>query len=261
MDKPKRTPPVPLASQVRHTAIQEHLKQYIIENRLKPGDHLPPEENLVEQLGVSRSALREALRSMEALGIIATQHGVGRIVLPFSFASLLNNLSYGLHFHDQNILQIAEIRKALDAYFIEAAVRNIGETEIVALAELVESMRKNAEAGIDISEEDLAFHRLLFSCCGNELAYELFEVTWKASRAAYNPDRMIAEAPPGTYEEHKALLDAITARNIEEARRIIVAHHWNFERRFGKDAGAGFGPENIAENYTKISDVDSVKNK
>lgn len=235
VEKPKRTPPVPLASQGRHSAIQEHLKQYIIENRLKPGDQLPPEENLVEQLGVSRSALREALRSMEALGIIATQHGVGRVVLPFSFASLLNNLSFGLQFHDQNILQIAEIRKALDAYFIEPAVRNIGTAEITALAELVEKMRKNVEAGNDIREEDLAFHRLLFSCCGNDLAYELFEVTWKASRAAYSQDRMVAELPPGTYEDHKALLEAIIARDIEEARRIIVAHHWNFERRFGKE--------------------------
>src|SRR5690606_8923528 len=111
-------------------------------------------------LSVSRSALREALRSMEALGVIATQRGVGRVVLPFSFEPILNSLSYGLLFHNQNILQISEIRKALDAYFIEPAIQNIDEADLAVLSTLVEQMKKHTEAGEDIEQEDYEFHRL-----------------------------------------------------------------------------------------------------
>ncbi len=232
MKKPERTPPESLAPSSRHAEILEHLKQYIISNRLKPGDHLPSEDVLVEQLAVSRSALREALRSMEALGIIAAQHGVGRVVLPFSFEPLLHNLSYGLLFQNKSILRINEIRKALDAYFIEPAMRRVSEADLAALSTLVEQMKERAEVGEDFEREDFEFHRLLYACCGNELAYELFEITWKVRLAALNQSLATEELPPGTYEEHKELLDAIVAGDVERARRNIVAHHWNTERRF-----------------------------
>lgn len=233
MGKPERTPPEPLSQKTRHVIIQEHLRQYIISNRLKPGDYLPPEEVLVEQLGVSRSALREALRSMETLGVIATQHGVGRVVLPFSFAPLLQSLSYGLMFHNQVVFQITEIRKALDAYFIEHAIHRISEAELNTLAMLVEQMQERAAMGKDIEREDYEFHRLLYACCGNELAYELFEITWKARRATINQDLYFKESPPGTHQLHKELLEAIIAKDVERSRQLIISHHWNFDSRFG----------------------------
>ena len=115
----------PLTYQDRHTLIQERLKDYIVQNKLKPGDKLPTEETLSEQLGVSRTAVREALRGLEALGIVESQHGVGRVVRPFSFAPTLENLSYALVFYNYSVLHITEIRKALDAYFVEQAMANL----------------------------------------------------------------------------------------------------------------------------------------
>jgi DNA-binding FadR family transcriptional regulator len=230
--RPERTPPEPLSSKTRHVVIQEHLRQYIIANRLKPGDYLPPEEVLVEQLGVSRSALREALRSMETLGIIATQHGVGRVVLPFRFTPLLQSLSYGFMFDKQDVIQITEIRKALDAYFIEHAIHRISEAELNTLSELVEQMQARVEQGEDFEREDYEFHRVLYACCGNELAYQLFDVTWKARRATENKTVYFKESPPGTHQMHRELLDAIIAKDVERSRQLIIAHHGNFDRRF-----------------------------
>jgi DNA-binding FadR family transcriptional regulator len=64
------------------------------------------------------------------------------------------------------------------------------------------------------------------------MASELFEVTWKARRAAINQSLATNELPPGTYQAHRELLDAIVARDVERARKIIVAHYWNFEHRY-----------------------------
>lgn len=232
MSRSEQMPLEPLAPTARHQVIQEHLKQYIISNQLKPGDRLPPEEVLVKRLAVSRSALREALRSMESLGIIAAQHGVGRVVLPFSFEPLLNNLSYGFLFHNQDILQINEVRKALDAYFIEPAIHNLSEADLAELSALVGQMKERTEAGERFEQEDYEFHRLLYARCGNELANELFEITWKARLAALDKALVLTETPPGTYQDHKTLLAAIVARDVEQARRIIAHHHWNVEERF-----------------------------
>ena len=216
----------------RHSLIQERLKNYILHNKLKPGDRLPTEEALSGQLEVSRTAVREALRGLEALGIVQSQRGVGRVVQPFSFAPILENLYYGFTFHDYSILQVTEIRKALDAYFVEQAIENLTDTDIETLSQLVERMQERSDAELDMEREDHSFHELLYQRCGNPLALELFEITWQVRMAAVDRSRVLREMPPGTVQEHRAVLEAIVHGDLVRARELIVDHHWNIEQRF-----------------------------
>lgn len=222
----------PLTYRDRHTLIQERLKDYIVHNKLKPGDRLPTEETLSGQLGVSRTAVREALRGLEALGIVESQHGVGRVVQPFSFAPILANLSYGFVFQDNSILQVTEIRKALDAYFVQQAMENLTEEDIETLSDIVERMQERADAGLDMEREDHSFHELIYRRCENPLAFQLFEITWQVRLAALDRSRALREMPPGTVQEHREVLGAIRERDVERARQLIVEHHWNIEQRF-----------------------------
>jgi len=205
-----------------------------VENRLKAGDKLPTEETLAQRLDVSRTAIREALRSLEALGLIGVRHGVGRTVLPFNFKPVLDKLSYGLVFENRAILQLLDIRKALDAYFIEPAIHNITDEDIETLSALVERMKERTEAGLDMEQEDHDFHELLYRRSGNPLALELFEISWKSRLAGLDRSMGLKELPPGTAQEHEEILEAIKQRDVERARRLILAHHWNIEQRFRK---------------------------
>jgi DNA-binding FadR family transcriptional regulator len=234
MSQPDRDTLSPLSFRDRHTLIQERLKDYIVRNHLKAGDMLPTEGTLAEQLEVSRTAVREALRGLEALGIVASQQGVGRVVEPFSFAPILENLSYGLVFQDYSILQVTEIRKALDAYFIESAMENLTEEDVATLSEIVEQMQERTDAGLDMEREDHRFHDLLYRRCGNPLALQLFEITWQVRMAAVDQSRVLHESPPGTVQEHRAVLEAIVQGDLVRARALIVDHHWNIEQRFQK---------------------------
>jgi DNA-binding FadR family transcriptional regulator len=225
----------PLSYQGRHSLIQSRLRDFIVRNRLKAGDRLPTEESLSSQLGVSRTAIREALRGLEALGILEAQHGVGRVVLPFSFSPILENLSYGLIFQNRSILQITEIRKALDAFFIESAMERLTEKDIDDLSAMVERMRERTEAGLDMEREDHNFHELLYRRCGNPLALQLFEISWKARLAARDQLTGVQEIPPGTVQEHREILKAIKQRDVARARELIVGHHWNIEERFRQE--------------------------
>lgn len=224
----------PITFQDRHTLIQGRLKDYIAQNKLKPGDRLPTEEALSEQLGVSRTAVREALRGLEALGIVESQHGVGRVVQPFSFAPILQNLSYGFVFHDYNILQVMEIRKALDAYFVQQAMANLTDKDMETLSEIVERMKERTDAGQDMEREDHRFHELLYRRCDNPLALQLFEITWQVRNAALDQSRALYEMPPDTVQEHRAALKAIQQGDLALARQLLIDHHWNIEQRFRK---------------------------
>lgn len=75
-------------------AIQQQIKRYILDKRLREGDRLPSKEDPAHQLGSSRTAIREALSGLEALGLIEVRHGSGRYVRPFNFSAVLDNLAH-----------------------------------------------------------------------------------------------------------------------------------------------------------------------
>ena len=88
----------PIASPRRHDLIADRLREHIVQSRYEPGDRLPTEEVLAQRLNVSRSAVREALRGLEGVGLVEARQGFGWVVCEFSFRPILKNLSYGLHF-------------------------------------------------------------------------------------------------------------------------------------------------------------------
>jgi DNA-binding FadR family transcriptional regulator len=225
----------PLQEISRIHLIQERIKEYILANKLRPGDRLPTEEQLAETLRVSRSAVREAYRSLEASGIVAAQQGVGRVVREFNFDVILSNLSYGLAFNGHSILYTHELRKLLEYAFIGAAIANIDAQEIATLQQLVEQMRAICTVSIvEFAKADFEFHRVLFRCCGNPLALQLFEITWRVAEAAVNADWGYRAASPDLAEDHAQILDAIVRRDVVAAQERIRFHFRDFEDRLHK---------------------------
>ncbi|HZQ05535.1 MAG TPA: GntR family transcriptional regulator, partial [Anaerolineae bacterium] len=84
--------------QLLYQTVQEEIKNYIIENELRAGDPLPTEGELARQLDISRNSVREAVKSLEALGILEARSGSGLFVRNFNFDSILDNLPYGIMF-------------------------------------------------------------------------------------------------------------------------------------------------------------------
>jgi DNA-binding FadR family transcriptional regulator len=222
----------PLEDSNRTILIERRIREYITQNRLQPGDKLPTEEQLATTLHVGRSAVRETFRRLEALGIVETRQGVGRVVREFNFDPILNELSYGLAFLSHDILQVMEIRKALDAYFIEALIDKLTPADLDKLTAIVQRMLEEDTDAVSHAQADYAFHAFLYHRTGNPLAIQLFEITWKVRANASDQQAAQVELAPGTAQEHVAILDAIRQKDVGKARGLLIAHHWNFEQRF-----------------------------
>src|SRR5215216_4834257 len=123
----------PLEDLNRIDLIESRIKEYILKNQLRPGDKLPTEEQLATALQVGRTAVRETFRRLEALGIVESYQGFGRVVREFNFDPILNGLYYGLVFRRDSIIQVLEIRRALDDYFIRDAIQNMRAEDILQL--------------------------------------------------------------------------------------------------------------------------------
>ncbi len=108
--------------QFLYQAVQDEVKAYIIEQALMPGDALPPETELAEQFGVSRNSVREAIKSLESLGIVEARTGAGLFVSNFSFDPLLENLAYGMMFDLKDLADILEVRFHIEHSMIDQAV-------------------------------------------------------------------------------------------------------------------------------------------
>lgn len=198
---------------------------------LAPGDKLPTEEALAEQLGVSRPAVREALRSMEALGMIQSRQGSGRVLREFNFDAIVDNLEYGFAFHNRSILDLTEIRLALDEHFVADVIARTTPADLRFWRATVEHMRQRERSGEPIRVEDADFHRRYYAVAGNALAGQLFEIAWKVKFNVYDSLGWWCDNLPGLSDRHAAIVDAIAEGDGPAARAALREHYSDMLKR------------------------------
>ena len=173
-------------------ATTDAISSQILHAELVAGDRLPTERALVERLGVSRTVLREALSSLEALGLLETRGTRGRFVAAGSSERSRALVGAWLYQHAREILEVDEIRSVLESH----AVRSMSEWDAIDAARtagaLVREQADAVERGdpVAAAEGDAAFHRVLSSYTKNGALRSLMDGLIDASRngayAAYS---------------------------------------------------------------------------
>ena len=219
-----------------HLRIRDQIRRYIVDNRLRPGDRLPTEGTLAAQLGASRTAVREALRSLEAVGVINTRQGSGRYVGAFDLRALVHGLSYALVFDAASIKELFQVRRALEASFLGAAQKTLNRGTLNELDALVSAMRASAAQGALFIAEDRAFHLTLFRGLHNRLLNTLLEAFWSLFETALaEPLRRSADLLR-TARYHEAVVRALRAGNLGRARIELERHFDDVEGRLAERA-------------------------
>lgn len=217
-----------------HQEVQEAIKNYILSNRLQPGDSLPSEAELASQLAVSRNSVREAAKALESLDIIKIRHGSGLFVGDFSVDALLDNLPYGLLIDLKDLKDLLDVRRVLESGMIEPALRVMTDEQVAGLERLLEEMRLRAERGESISDQDRAFHQKLYEALGNSALLKVIDAFWlayhKTSTRANLEDRNLIR----TYWDHVAILDAVKTGDAAKVREALERHHWGIIERLDR---------------------------
>lgn len=188
---------------------QEQLKQFIAAHRLRPGDSLPPEGVLAEQLGMSRLSVREATKSLESLGILEARHGEGVFVREFSFDPILDNLPYSFAAGGTSLQHLFQVRMAMEVGLVSQLLGRVQPADLAELEVLVLEMEACARRGEPIVEPDRRFHLTLFRPLANPLVLRLIEVFWEA----YHRLRRESDVPPSdprrVHDIHAGIVDAL----------------------------------------------------
>jgi len=223
--------------------IQDEIKRYITANGLQPGDLLPPEGQLAADFGVSRGSVREAIKGLESLGILEIRHGTGIVVRQFNFDSVYELLSYGLVFDQTKIAEILQVRKWLEVSAISVIVDLISEEQVAEMEALLARWEEQAAAQVPTSDEDRAFHSMLYAPLRNQALVALLDVFWLVFHSTAIRDVTTDREPTTTLEDHRAILTAVKQRDPALATAQMRRHFGGLEARIAT-AGIELQPVN-----------------
>lgn len=217
--------------------IVDQIKTAIREGRLVPGDQLPPERDLTRQLGVSRVSVRDALRTLEAHGLIAVRvgaHGGAFVTAPAPtlVAEGLRNML--MLASSVTPAEVTETRIVFELAVLELAVERATEDDLAELEEICDRAEESLAAGSYDVALSAEFHTCLARCTQNEAVALLAETLHGAVVASLAEAKEVdpAAGHAGALE-HRALVDAIRARDAARARAIMTEHLARTARRVG----------------------------
>jgi DNA-binding FadR family transcriptional regulator len=219
------------------TFIRDQMKSYILERGLRAGDPLPNEHELMAQLGVGRHPLREAMKALQAVGIIEIRHGYGTYVGEVTLQSLEDGLAFRM-FQSmagdlRDVQNVLEVRQALEVGLAEEVVAHFSKQGITDLDPIVARMEAKAAAGEYFPEEDWAFHQALYEPLGNALIVDLLSVFWRTFA------QVDARLPGARYTPrdaaawHRDLLEALKGGQPERFAKSMKDHFVGIHTRLG----------------------------
>jgi GntR family transcriptional regulator, transcriptional repressor for pyruvate dehydrogenase complex len=229
----------PIATARISSAIVDQVRELIRSGRLAAGDRLPSERELAEQFGVSRVTVRDALRSLEAVGLLTIKVGAngGAFLRAPSIADAGRGMSDMLLMAQLSPEDVAEARLMLEINTVMLAVRRAEQEDIDELRTICErsaALMADGEYDVHLSWD---FHERLARATHNpaiEMIHHAFRGPLSMARARAREPASVAHRR--TVQEHTELVDALEARDVERAR-VVLAHHLvratNLEDRLG----------------------------
>ncbi|MDJ0385358.1 FadR/GntR family transcriptional regulator [Streptomyces sp. G-G2] len=203
----------------------EKIKAMILSGRLKPGDRLPKEPDLAAQLGLSRNSLREAVKALSLLNVLDVRQGDGTYVTSLEPSLLLEALSFILDLHqDESVVELFQVRAVLESAASGMAAQWATDEQLAEMAELLDGLGTDSTVE-ELVANDLEFHRLIARAGGNAVLASLLDsLAHRTARARIWRGVTQAQAVERTMAEHRGLLDALAARDVETAKARATVH-------------------------------------
>jgi DNA-binding FadR family transcriptional regulator len=209
----------------RPARIAEEIGRRIVMGELPPGTPLPPETVLLEELGVSRTTLREAFKILAAKGMLSAKPKVGTIVRPESAWSLLDPEVLGWLFEsgdlDAALVELFETRRMIETEAAGLAADMASPPDVARIRAAYDRM---AEPGLPVTralDADVAFHRAIIEASANRFMRALGDVSETALRATVKLSVRRPGGLPHSLPQHLAVLRAIEARDVVAARTAM----------------------------------------
>ena len=206
-----------------YQGIVEQIEGLLERGDIRPGDQLPPERQLADQFQVSRASVREALRTLELLGIVETRPGGGTFVrrtAPDDLARPLTSLMARGH----TVADVIELRGLIEPALAALAAERITAAQLAELEEIFAEQERKVVDAEPWAEEDTRFHEAIGHAARNELLTTMLGVVWDVLRESREQWLQTNQRAHASLDAHRRILAALSARDGDAARRAAADH-------------------------------------
>ena len=218
--------PKPRSNKSAPNYVIDQIRNALLEKKLNPGDKLPPEGELSEMFGLSRGSVRQAMKSLETLGIITIRPGDGTYVNTTVSENHLNPLVFVLTISSPSIKEITDTRYALERDILELVMEDEELTNAVIpqLEENLEKHRQLLDQGASSEElvkNDQAFHQILSRGCNNTVLRTIYDYVLDSfeHQMIYTTSKQKTGDWNVTIRDHSAILEGLKHRSFSEAKQ------------------------------------------
>ncbi len=215
---------------IEHTRVSQEAVSQIIAlikgHQLNPGDRLPGERQLVTALSISRSSVREALRSLEGMGLIEVRPGLGTFVKHPISKFMANSLPHPLLLDRTKLKNLFQLRQIIETGAAAVAAREATSTDLANIREAVKQMEAYFEDDdLDgMVEADIALHRAILIATGNDILVLVMDNIVDLMREMRRTSLSISEGGRQSVASHRAILDALERGDPLSARQAMQEH-------------------------------------
>jgi GntR family transcriptional repressor for pyruvate dehydrogenase complex len=212
---------------VRRNRVYEEVARQIerlIIKKLRPGDKLPSERELAEMLRVSRGSIRDAIRSLELLGLVEARQGTGTIVREVSAESVLNPFANALKRRKELVSELLDFRKMLEPPLAARAATHASSEEVLEMEEILRRQEEKQRLGDAAVAEDTEFHYNVAMASGNSVVLKVLDILMDLLRDTRVRSLQVEGRPQRSLSGHRRILAAIRSHDAEAAKAAMRRH-------------------------------------
>lgn len=211
----------PLRTGTIYRAAQARIKQYIVRQRLQPGDPIPTETALARELGISRNSLREALKALATAGVVETRHGLGTYVGQASLGPLIDGMAFNLLQNigrdTRTLREMLQLREILEVALVRRVLGLHTDEQIARLEEYIARMEADVRREIMDPHVDRAFHDTLYEPLDNHVVTLILHAFWDVQEAVILQLPEVQSIAAANARWHRDILEAVRRGDADGA--------------------------------------------
>ena len=205
----------PLSEQV-----VDEIRRMVAAGELKAGDMLPTENELTQRLGVSKSSVREAVKMMQAIGIVEIQRGKGTVLSQSMEKGYMNVMLCQMQMQNGSPRELKEFRQMVELACVSVALEKATQEDLEEIGRCVDRFQDQIRQGKPDAEEDLRFHRAIWAATHNRFISTLGEAVMGMYMDSIG--QSIGEHPDQALADHQRIYQALQERSGQKVREAVL---------------------------------------
>jgi GntR family transcriptional repressor for pyruvate dehydrogenase complex len=222
---------IPIEGSSKPDQVTKALEKIILSKKISPGEKLPSQQELAAKFNIGIRSIREALKHLEAKGLIDIRHGKGIFVkannLDFYMESLTDSLSFNYPCTREMLLALTQVRSIIETAIVrDISIKVDVDTlnQLDEIAHRMELLKESSSSNMESQKLDMLFHMAIVQASGNQILIALYKrLSGLLFASIINSDNILPNAEKA-FNEHKELLKAIKDHGTEQAVEVITKH-------------------------------------